>query len=667
MSVALGCFDMAEGWEVCAAWLARGGALGGAVVAAAMILLFVSSTAAAQDVASSEGAPRAPAPASGASASTVEALRQHATETLSHGDFDRARREFEKVLAISPEDGPAERDAARAAQAAGEFEYAVEALERAHHFEHHTADPELHYLRGEALYTLGRDPEAEREHRICELEIALKPAGRMEKLWLARIYARRGYVVLADRVYESLLPPPPAHDTEVALNQADAHLLNKDWTGGARVLRRYLALDPKSVRGREMLAWALEAGEDLDGEIDVRRSLVEDQPTQANERDYGRALERAGNFRAARDAYGGALAAGGTAGAPDATLVTSYDRMLFRTTPEVTGGAELRADPQAWAWRLQTGAALPFGTRHHVAALAWHDESDDRHANQVVGANVLSESGTVTGFGVYGVLAARRGAWVLGGADGRVTSMRGSDSQGSVLLGPLWHVRAGGQVETNVPLFGFSEVNVHADLNEQWNEAPVTVEKGGDQTGALAHVFLFPQSRWVLADIGAAGRRLSLTPIAGPVPTANQFLYWGGIDFNLWAASGRIVRGESLDEKMVRRTYLNDAGVLALRHYELYTHASPNFSIALAPRESVNNGTLIIRKVLAGGRVGFDLHGGAGYDNARDHFLAQGGGSVVVAATWSTRLLASYDIARDTATGLTGTLQIAWLTLHADL
>ena len=105
-----------------------------------------------------------------------------------------------------PRDAPAQRDAARAASAAGQFDYAVAALERAHHFEHHTRDPEIHYLRGEALYVLGRDDEARREHHIAELEIGKTPTAKMEKLWLARIYARRGYVVLADRLYESMLP-----------------------------------------------------------------------------------------------------------------------------------------------------------------------------------------------------------------------------------------------------------------------------------------------------------------------------------------------------------------------------------------------------------------------------------------------------------------------------
>jgi hypothetical protein len=194
------------------------------------------------------------------------------------------------------------------------------------------------------------------------------------------------------------------------------------------------------------------------------------------------------------------------------------------------------------------------------------------------------------------------------------------------------------------------------------------VEAGGTQTGALAHIYLFPRSRVVLVDSGVLVRRLSLAPLdGGPVPTANQLQYWAGIDFNLWASPTRLVRGEGLDERLVRRTYLNDAGVLALRHYELYTNQSPDFRIALAPRESINNGTLIVRKALAGGRAGFDVHVGGGYDNARNHVLAQAGASVVLALSWSMRLLASYDVASDTTTGLTGNLKIGWLTFHADL
>jgi tetratricopeptide (TPR) repeat protein len=624
-----------------------GGAVAGTVLAGALALLPLSAAGAEDD------------------AARVDRLRREANDTLLAGQFDRARHTFEEILQLRPGDGPAERDAARAASAAGEFEYAAEALERAHHFEQHKPDPELHYLRGEALYVLGREDEAHREHRIAELEIGLGPSGRMEKLWLARIYARRGYVVLADRVYEPMLPPAPKFDTEVALNQADAHLLNEDWTGGARLLRRYLALDGSNVRAREMLGWALEAEGDLDGELAVRGPLARDVPTAAHRRDFGRALERAALFRAARDEYAGALAAGGPA--PDATLAVSYQRMRLRTVPEVAGGVQLRSDPQARAWRLQTGAALPFGSRHHLAALAWHDESADRRANQVVGPNVLAESGGVTGLGASLVLGSRSGAWLGASADARVSSTKGADAQGQVLLGPEWLFKGGGQAELAVPLFGYTEINVHADLNEQWNEAPVTVEEGGVQTGAIGHLFLFPTSRVVLVDAGAAARRLSLAPEDGPVPTADQLLTWAGIDFNLWVNGGRVVRGETLDDRMFRRTYLSDAGVLAYRHYELFTHSSPGFRISLAPRESVNNGTLLVRKVLLGGRFGFDLHGGLGYDDARGHVLAQAGGALVLAASWSTRLLASYDLSHDSAVGLTGMLQTAWLTLHADI
>ena len=107
--------------------------------------------------------------------------------------------------------------------------------------------------------------------------------------------------------------------------------------------------------------------------------------------------------------------------------------------------------------------------------------------------------------------------------------------------------------------------------------------------------------------------------------------------------------------------------MLAYRHYELVTHSQPDFRISLAPRASIDNGTLIIRKALAGGRIGFDLHGGGGYDNIRDHVLAQAGGAFVLALSWSTRLTPATTSRSETATGLPGTLQIGWLTFHADI
>ena len=94
-------------------------------------------------------------------------------------------------------------------------------------------------------------------------------------------------------------------------------------------------------------------------------------------------------------------------GEPDKTLVTSYDRMHFRVTPELSGGGWLRSDPQAWDWRVQAGAALPFGPHHQAGLLFWHDTSTDWSANQVVGPDVLRETGSVTGLGGYAMFGRR--------------------------------------------------------------------------------------------------------------------------------------------------------------------------------------------------------------------------------------------------------------------
>jgi len=397
----------------------------------------------------------------------------------------------------------------------------------------------------------------------------------------------------------------------------------------------------------------------------VRRSLSDDLPSPAHDRDYGRALERAESFPAARDRYHRAITESGSGA--DATLVTSYERMRYRTTPELAAGGSLRSDPQAWAWRAQAGGVLPFGSRHSLGVTAWHDSSSDWHANQVVGSNVLAKTGNVTGLGTQLLLGHRAERSLLLGTDLRYAAEAGVDSGGVQRLTQNgFHL--GGQLEAASNISKYAHVNLHLDANEKWNEAPITVHEGGTTTGATGHLFLFPESRAVLFDGGAQARQLRLSPQGTPQPPkANQLLIWAGVDVNLWTEAARVVHAEALDERLVRRVYLNDAGVLAYRHYDLWTDAQPDFRIALAPRASIDNGTLSVRKALAHGRIGIDLHGGGGYDHIQDHTLFQIGGAFVLAMSWSTRLQASYDLAHETATGLPGNLQIGWLTFHADI
>ena len=95
--------------------------LGGMLVAGILYVVLTSSAArAAEKTGNDKGqAPKEhPQP--------IEDLRREANETLLKGEFDRARREFEQILKMVPNDASAQRDAARAAQAAGQFEYAAE-------------------------------------------------------------------------------------------------------------------------------------------------------------------------------------------------------------------------------------------------------------------------------------------------------------------------------------------------------------------------------------------------------------------------------------------------------------------------------------------------------------------------------------------------------------
>lgn len=589
----------------------------------------------------------------------AEALRAEAAATLARGEFERARREFEKVLRLLPMDPQAQRDAARAAQAAGEFEYSVKALERAHHFDHHGPDPELHYLRGEALYVLEREEEARREHRIAELEIGVNPDDRLKKLWLGRIYARRGQLYRADEVYESLWPPAPKLDEEVALNHADAHLMHQDWAGGEEVLERMLARNPDHLRARKMLAWALEAQGKVDEELPVRASIARDEPTAQNERDWGRALERVSDFRGAHARYEAARQASG--GGADETLALSIVRMKNRITPEVAGGLSGRRDPLAQSLREQVGIAVPFGPRHNVSLLAWREDAQsllDRPGT------LPSDTGAVTGIAPSVLLAARGGSSLLLGAELRYlnTIRRGIEQN-------AW--RGGGFGEGVLSISKNAEINVRGDYNTQWNDSAVTISEGGTMTGVTSHLYLFPRDRSVLFDAGAQFRRLSLLSPAGSAgAAAQQGLFFGGMDVVLWKSPARLLRAESLDTSLVRRTYLNDAGILSYRHYQLFGESSPAFlsRLNLAQRAAIHSGTANLRKVFAG-RVGVDARGGIGYDTARTLFLYSAGGSLMVApsSSWSSRLMVSYDFAKESAVGFEGSRHTGWVTYHADL
>ena len=92
-------------------------------------------------------------------------------------------------------------------------------------------------------------------------------------------------------------------------------------------------------------------------------------------------------------------------------------------------------------------------------------------------------------------------------------------------------------------------------------------------TGATGHLYLYPKSRVVLFDAGARRRGSCASARMAPRSRPRRTSCWCGAASTSTSgrSRGRVVRGEALDERLVRRTYLNDAGVLAYRHYELFT------------------------------------------------------------------------------------------------
>jgi len=590
----------------------------------------------------------------------IETLRADAAAALGRGQWTEARALYDRLLALDPHDAAAQRDAGRAGMAAGDFEYAARVLEQAHHFVGHHRDPELHYLRGEALYALGRVDDARREHRIGELEIGAGPLERMPKLWLARIHARRGELARADDLYESLWPSatqPP--DAEVALNHADAHLLVKDWAGAERLLRRFLERSPDDLRARHMLAWALESEGDLRGELFVRARLAADDPSFDAQRDYGRALERAGDYAGALRLY---QTAADRASAPDATLSTARDRMRYRLTPEVAGGLGFRSDPNTTAEHLQAGAALPFASRHLVSMIFSHDVAQG-------GWPVATTS--VSAVGASLMMTARWGGNLMLG--GQARGVNQVPVSGGLALQSVPGLRFGGLGEIDTPIGSPVRLDVRGELENQWTEAPIAIRESGAATGLTGHLFVFPvpSSHRVIIDAGTQARRLMLAPgTAGAArPEASQLLSWAGADFVLWQDPARTLRGQILDESLVRQTEVAQSVTFSFRHYELFGRSDPEFDrrLVLLTRSSINNGSLVIRDAPGGGRFAFELRGGLGYESTRRNVLSQGGLTLSLAASGASRVTASYDIAQETITGLTGRRHTGWVAYHVDL
>lgn len=578
-------------------------------------------------------------------------VEEEARLALSKGEYERAWQLFWKLVQIDPYDLPALRECGRIAHALGKLETAVDLLGRVARLSGGQPDPELHYLRGEALFALGRKDEAAVEWEITERELAVAPVERRGQMWLARIAALRGDVDRAVALYTPLYDDvrDDAGHAEISILLIEAHVINRRWSEAERRLRELLAEQPDHARARELLAWVLENRGRADEVLALRAVFAEewtDHPRKTVE--YARALENSYRYSEALDRYRHAhwLGVDGTE--------ADVSRLERRLAPELGGGLSMRDDPSGDVTGWTVGASLPLGGRNRLAITGAREETS--------GSLDMQELTSTSGTAMFSRRTTRGGLMAFG------ATVRDSELGTGVGASALVHTSPARRWQ----------LHLRTDYNQPWRESSSTIRQDGAYDAANLSLFASPFTRRLLWSAGVQGRRLTLDSSAGmssaipgtaEAPShAHQLFGFGGLDVILRNDHGRLARGEVLDGEMLAPRVLASSTVLSYRHYELTSEDPFGARLVLVERSSIEEVSAISRHVLDNaGRLAAELRGGIGYDWSREVRLWRAGGSALLSATPRSRLTLDYDVASETRTGLSGRRHIAQMVLHVDL
>jgi len=447
----------------------------------------------------------------------------------------------------------------------------------------------------------------------------------------------------------SAAPPAAPGDVE----RAGALIRAREFGEALAVLRHALTLDPANRQAREMLAFAFESSGDLADERRTRAALVNDFPDDARlHADYGRVLERSGEDAEALREYQRARALDPVRIDPD--LDRAVERTRGRTSVEVASPASMMSDPDARASTVQGGVALPFAARGHVA---------------IVGSRTNAEARGRPGATTTDAIAL---SFVRGGRGGAYVALEPRVHVVAPAGGTRRDVGAGGSLAGRVRLGAMLEAEARADAVVPWDEAATAMLHGGRTSAVEGHLYAHALSDRLLLQAGARRRELSILD-GGPTSLdrarARQSLWLGGGDVVLWRKPGASVRGEMLDERMIAPSGLSPAVVLAYRHYDVATDVTPEFGavIGVAPRGSVDEGSIATTLASPRRDLGIELEGGLAHDSARGSDAWRGGGGLIWAPWSTTRLALHYDAATEVASGLTGTRHAGWMSVHVDL
>ncbi len=443
-------------------------------------------------------------------------------------------------------------------------------------------------------------------------------------------------------------PPASSGTLEHAAALVDARAFEQ----AAAMLRHLLAVDPANRGAKEMLAFTLESMGDLEGEREVRSALAAEFPDDPRvQADYGRVLERSGEEAGALRAYRRAKELSAHRSAPE--LDAAIERMWGRTAVELVTPLTVMSDPDATSACVQAGAAVPFGSRYHVALLGSHYNADGKANAAATEAEVIALSFVRRAAGAY---------WTMGPRLHVISPRGGSRSDLGV----------GGAIAGRASFGRSLEADWRAEVETPWDEAAVTVLHGGRTTSVGGHVYSHGFSRRLLLQAGARRRRLSILAVdtdSGRHPKAWQSLLVAGADFVVWRKPGAAVQGEMLDERLTAPTTMSSAVTLAYRHYDVSTRTTPEFAarVGIVPRGSVDEASMATTVASPRGDLGLELRTGLAFDSARHAREWRAGGALIWAPRPTTRFALGYEEATEVATGLVGTRRAGWLSFHVDL
>jgi len=446
--------------------------------------------------------------------------------------------------------------------------------------------------------------------------------------------------------------PPASAGT---LERAAALVQAREFEQALGLLRDLVSVDPANRGAMELLAFDLESIGDLEGERRVRSALAAEFPDDPRiQADYGRVLERSGEEGAALQAYRRAREL--SAGRPAPELEAAIERMRGRTALEIETPLAVMSDPDASVSSVQAGAAVPFGSRRHLALLGTRSLAHGRTGPDATEAGVLALT--------FVQRSATGATWAVGPSL-HVASPRN---------GARTDLGIGGALEGQARLGSSLEAGGRAEVESPWDEAAVTVLRGGRTTGMEGHLYSPWLSRRLLLQAGARRRELSILaaatePNSSRRPRAWQSLWVAGADFVVWRKPGAAVPGEMLDEALVAPATRTPAVTLAYRHYDVSTWTTPEFAavIGLVPRASVDEASAATTVASPGGHLGLELRAGLARDSARGARSWRGGGSLIWAPTPTTRFTLGYEGATEVASGLVGQSHAGRLSFHVDL